>query len=136
MPVIYAARSQSLETWAAEVGLTKTVAKIGVADDAAAAVAALNAENHAGANDWKMLKKVKTDVADEVAIIERLAKRETAVDPKYYPRLRGAVGIFKVKPANVQNYMMVKAALAGGQAAAVKIKPAVIAEYLLENAIE
>jgi hypothetical protein len=137
MPTVYVARSQALEKWAAEVGLTKHVLKVGVADDdPAAAIAALNAESHAGSTDWTLLKKVAVEAADEAQVIARLARRETAVDPKYYPRLRGAAGIFKIKLANAQNQLMVDRALAGDPTRIIKFKPADFADYLLKNAVD
>lgn len=82
MPTLYVARSQSFEKWAAEVGLTKHVLKVGVAEgDPAEAVEALNAQSYAGSNDWKVLKKRAAEDIEESAIIERLARRENMVDP-------------------------------------------------------
>ena len=75
MTVVYAAYSKTLAQWGAEVGLTKHIYKLGVADGPASAVAdALNASRHAGADDWKLLAKREVDGADEAALIERLAR--------------------------------------------------------------
>ena len=135
MAVVYAAFSKTLAEWGAEVGLTKHIYKLGVsADPAAAAVEALNNAQHAGAGDWKLLSKRELGGADESALIERLARKEKLVDPNFYPRLQGATGIFKVKTANVENHMMVKVALEGGDAGKVKMKPADIGAYLIRNA--
>jgi len=137
MPTLYVARSQSFEKWAAEVGLTKHVLKVGVAEgDPAEAVEALNAQSYAGSNDWKVLKKRAAEDIEESAIIERLARRENMVDPKYYPRLRGATGIYKIKLANVQNQLLVHEALDGAPTKVTKIRPAEMADYLLKNALE
>lgn len=137
MPVIFVAKSAGQQDWANSVGLTKHVYKLGFAEDSAeAAVERLNAERHAGFDDWKVLKKQKIETVDEAAALARLAQKERPVDPTYYPRLRGAAGVFKVKPENVENSMVVKAALAGAaELKAPKPKPADVAAYLIANAL-
>lgn len=135
MSVVYAAFSKALAEWGDEVGLTKHIYKLGVGDGpAAASVEALNAGQHAGASDWKLLAKREVDGADEAALIERLARKEKLIDPTFYPRIQGAAGIFKVKTANVENHMMVKVALEGGNTAKVKMKPSDVGAYLIRNA--
>ena len=137
MPVIFVAKSTGQQDWANSVGLTRHVYKLGLAEDSAeAAVERMNAERHAGFDDWKVLKKQKVEEADEAAALARLAAREKPVDPGYYPKLRGAAGIFKVKPENVENSMVVKAALAGqAELKNPKAKPADVAAYLIANAL-
>jgi hypothetical protein len=136
MPIVYVARSPTLQKWGGEVGVTKHLFKIGVADDAEAAVKALNDSGCAGASDWKLLVKEATEVeVDEDKAIERLAVREKMVDPNLYPRLKGERGVVKVKPANVENHLMVKKALAGDDDIAIKVTPAVIGAYLIANAL-
>ena len=137
MPVIFVAKSVGQQDWANSVGLTRHVYKLGLAEDSAeAAVERMNAERHAGFDDWKVLKKQKVEEADEAAALARLAAREKPVDPGYYPKLRGAAGIFKVKPENVENSMVVKAALAGqAELKNPKAKPADVAAYLIANAL-
>jgi hypothetical protein len=136
MAVVYAAFSKILAQWGAEVGLTKHIYKLGVVADgsAAAAVEALNASQHAGAGDWKLLAKRELDGADEAALIERLARKEKLVEPAFYPRIQSAPGIFKVKLANVENHLLVKVALEGKDTARVKVKPADVGAYLIRNA--
>lgn len=135
MAVVYAAFSKDLAQWGAEVGLTKHIYKLGVAEgSAAAAVEALNASRHAGANDWKLLAKREMDGADEAALLEKLARKEKLVDPSFYPRIQGAPGIFKVKLANVENHLLVKIALQGRDTAGVKVKAADVGAYLIRNA--
>ena len=135
MATVYAAFSKVLAEWGAEVGLTKHIYKLGVADTpAAAAIEALNAGQHAGASDWKLLAKREWDGADEAALIERLARKEKLVDPAFYPRIQGSPGIFKVKLANVENHLLVKIALEGKDTAGVKVKPADVGAYLIRNA--
>jgi hypothetical protein len=137
MPVVYAARSLGLQKWGAEVGLGKHVYKVGVGEGKAAEVeAALNAANVAGQADWKVLKLEKVDAADEAEVIERLGKREKAVDPNFYPRLRGAQGVFKVKLENVGNQILVQQAFGTGSLRIEKLKPADIGAYLIRNGLE
>lgn len=96
MAIVYAAFSKVLAEWGAEVGLTKHIYKLGVADTpAAAAVEALNAGQHAGAGDWKLLAKREWDGADEAALIERLARKEKLVDPALLSADSGLSGHFQ-----------------------------------------
>jgi hypothetical protein len=137
MAVIYVAASRNLGEWAAEVGLTKHVYKVGIAADSAEAVVKALADSaHAGENDWKLVRKRDAGALDETIAVERLSKKEKIVDPTFYPRIKGAQGIFKVKPANVENHMLVKRALANEETKAVKVKPTDIADYLIENALK
>jgi hypothetical protein len=133
MAVLYVAKSPTVAEWASDVGLGKNIFKVGVAEDADAALAELNA-GVCGASDWTMVKTADADAVTNDQAVERLAKREKMIDPKLYPRLRGATGVFKVKLENVENHLMVKKALEGMQLAAIKLKPADIAAYLLTNA--
>jgi len=137
VPVIFVAKSAAQQDWANSVGLTKHVYKLALAEDSAeAAIERMNAERHAGFDDWKVLKKQKTEAVDEETALTRLAGKEKPVDPAYYPKLRGAAGVFKVKLENVENSMVVKAALSGAaDLKAPKPKPADIAAYLIANAL-
>lgn len=135
MATIYVARSKSLSGWGSDVGLGKHLYKAGLSDeDGKAAVEALNADSHAGQTDWVLVKAEDAGALDEATLLERLGTREKMVDPKYYPRIRGALGIYKVKPENVENHILVKQALAGQEPKIGAIKPADIAAYLIVNA--
>lgn len=136
MPFVYVAKSKSLEKWGADHGLTKHVYKIGVAPESAEAeVERLNREAAAGHTDWKLVDKKEVEAADEAEIIARLAKRQRLVDPAYYPGLKGARGVFKVKPVDVERSALVGQALSGEEMKAVKVNAASIAEYLIKNAL-
>ncbi len=135
MAVVYIARSKGLCEWAGDVGLTKHVFKVGVADSGKAAVAALNAARAAGQDDWTLVREADSGEASEESVLARLAAREKSVDPALYPRLKGTPGVFKVKPANVENHVIVKRALANEESLAVKITNAEIAAYLIESAL-
>ena len=135
MAVLYIAISKNLAGWAADVGLTKHVYKLGVAESSADdAIKALNDEGFAGESDWRLLKQQDVDGLGEAGAVERLAKKEKMVDPDYYPKIRGAVGIFKVKIGNVANHLLVKRTLAGDEQKLDKVKAADIAAYLIQNA--
>jgi len=135
MPVIYVAKSKGLEGWGADVGLTKHVYKVGVADESGeAAIEDLNAKAVAGHSDWKLVKEREVEAADEAEVLARLGKKQRAVDPTYYPGIKGARGIFKVKPAEVEQALLMNQAMAGGEMKIVKANAGVIADYLLRNA--
>jgi hypothetical protein len=135
MAVVYIATSKNLAGWAADVGLTKHVYKLGVAKGSADdAIKALNNDGFAGESDWRLLKQQEVDGLEEADAVELLAKREKMVDPNYYPKIRGAVGIFKVKIGNVANHLLVKRALGGDEQKLDKVKTADIAAYLIQNA--
>jgi hypothetical protein len=136
MSILYVAASKTVADWAADVGLTKHVYKVGVADEPAEDVAkALNDSACAGGGDWKILKKEAVDGIDEAAVIARVAQKEKMVDPAYYPRIRGAQGLFRVKIGNVANHLLVKRALAGEEQKVDKVKTPDIAAYLLQAAL-
>jgi hypothetical protein len=136
MPVIFVAKSKSLEKWGADHGLTKHVYKLGVAADSGeAAVERLNAETLGGHTDWKLVSEKEVDAAAESEVLERLAKKTKAVDPAYYPGLKGARGIFKVKPVDIERSVLVGQAVAGEAMKPVKINAATIADYLIKNAL-
>lgn len=135
MTLLYVATSKGLAAWAADVGLTKHIYKLGVAEGPVdEAIAALNREAFAGESDWKLLHKQEVAEIDEASAVARVAAREKIVDPAYYPKIRGATGIFKVKIGNVANHLLVKRALAGEEAKLEKVKTADIARYLLQSA--
>ena len=132
MAVIYVARSAALSKWASDVGLSKHVFKFGIAEEP---IKDLIAEGWAGATDWAVVKKEDAGELTEDTAIERLAKRETAIDPKYYPRIRDTRGLFKVNPVHVESHLIVGRALEGGaEQVAIKLKPADFASYLIHNA--
>jgi len=136
MPTVFVARSETLQSWATDVGLTKHVYYFGVAaEDGDTAIAAMNACRAGGRDDWKLIRQREVDAIDEAEARERLSRKETRVDPKYYPQLRGSPGIFKVKPINAENQVMVQRALAGELTKALRLKVTDIADYLIRAAI-
>ena len=135
MAVIYVARSKTLSEWGADVGVSKNLFKLGITEDSGKeAVAALNEEECGRASDWTLVKAEKDDSLSEGEALARLAEKEMALDPNYYPRIRGTSGVFRVKPENVENSMLVEKALAGDESLDLKLKPADFAAYLFKNA--
>jgi hypothetical protein len=133
MSMIYVARSAELSKWASDVGLSKNVFKVGIAEEPLKDLIA--AESWAGVTDWTLVKKEEAGDLTEEAALERLGKRETIIDPKYYPRIRDTRGLFKVNPVHVESHIIVGRALEGGaERVAVKLKPADFASYLIHNA--
>jgi hypothetical protein len=134
MTILYVASSKGLANWGSDHGLTKHVYKIGVTDGAPeAAIEELNASQHAGQEDWKLAKKAEID-EDEAAILARVGAKEKLVDPAYYPGIKKAPGIFKVKLANVESRLLVEQTLRGETPHVVKIKTADIIDYLVKLA--
>jgi hypothetical protein len=132
MALIYVARSAKFSKWASDVGLSKNVFKVGVTDEP---LKALVAAGWAGETDWTIVKKEPAEELDEDAVIARLARRETMLDPKYYPRIRETRGLFKVDPHHVESHIIVGRALEGGpERVELKLKPADFAAYLIHNA--
>lgn len=134
MGTIYVARSKGLQTWGADVGLGKNLYAIGYTEDGSPEE--LLAAGLAGEKDWVLVKAQAADGTDEAALLERLGRKEKLVDPTYYPRIRGARGLVKVDPVKVENSMRIRKALETGQEPKdIKVKPADIAQYLINNAL-
>jgi hypothetical protein len=132
MAILYVASSKTASKWGGDVGIGKNLFKVGIAEGKAEdAVAALNADRFAGAEDWKLARKGEADDLDEATLQERIARREKMVDPDYYPRLKGGRGLFSVKLANVENHILLQQSLANEQLRLVKLKAADIATYLM-----
>jgi hypothetical protein len=133
MSVIFVAKSSRLARWASDVGLGKHVFKLGVVD---ADPKPLAAAGWAGETDWMILRRQPVDHLAEDEAILRLARREKMIDPKLYPKLKGATGVFRLTPARVENHILVTRALAGdSDRADLKLKPTDFADYLIHNAL-
>ena len=133
MPVLFVARSAKLARWASDVGFGKHVYKIGVCDEDPKELASVG---WAGETDWKIVRQDEVEGLREDEAIERLARREKAIDPKLYPKLKGAAGVFRVSPEHVENHIIVGRALAGdSDRVDLKLKPADFAGYLVHNAL-
>jgi hypothetical protein len=132
MGVLYVARSANFSEWASDVGLSKNVFKVGCAEDALEDIVKAG---WGGCDDWVVVRKRAVDGLDEHGILARLKPKEKMIDPLYYPRLKGATGIFKVAPEHVENHLIVAKSLAGGELPKLgKLKPTDFADYLIHNA--
>jgi hypothetical protein len=133
MAVIYVARSVKFSKWASDVGLSKHVLKVGVSEDDPKPIVE---QGWGGESDWTLLRKREVEGIGEDEVIERLSRKEKMVDPAYYPRLRGARGIFKVPPEHVESHIIVARSIAGAlERAEIKLKPADFADFLIHNAL-
>jgi hypothetical protein len=133
MGVIYVARSVRFSKWASDVGLSKHVYKVGVSEDDPKPIVE---QGWGGESDWTILRKREIEGVSEDEVIERLSRKEKMVDPTYYPRLRGARGLFKVPPEHVESHILVARSIAGVlERAELKLKPADFADFLIHNAL-
>ena len=131
MGILYVARSVKLGRWASDVGLGKNVYKVGVADGDPKALAAAG---WAGETDWAIVRKMAVEGLSEEEALDRLGRKEKMIDPKLYPKLKGAAGVVRLTPARVENHILVTRALAGqSDRAEVKLKPTDYADYLIHN---
>jgi hypothetical protein len=132
MGVIFVARSAKFGKWASDVGLSKNVFKVGYAEDPKPVIE----KGWGGETDWTLVRKRDADGVNEADLVARLARKEKMVDPNYYPRLRGATGIFKVLPEHVENHILVSRVMAGAsERQELKLKPSDFADYLIHNAL-
>jgi hypothetical protein len=133
MGVIFVARSAKFGKWASDVGLSKNVFKVGYAEDDPKP---LIEKGWGGETDWTLVRKRDAEGTSQEQIVDRLARKEKMVDPNYYPRLRGATGIFKVLPEHVENHILVSRVMAGAsERLELKLKPTDFADYLIQNAL-
>jgi hypothetical protein len=133
MATLFVARSAKLCRWASDVGLGKQVYKVGVADGDPKPVAT---EGWAGETDWTIVRKRPVEDLDEEEALDRLGRKEKMIDPNLYPKLKGAVGVFRLTPARIENHIIVTRALAGeSDRVAIKLRPGDYADYLIHNAI-
>jgi hypothetical protein len=133
MGFLYVARSAKLARWAADVGLGRHVYKVGLAAGDPKTTAA---EGWAGEIDWTITRKRAVEDLDEEEALARLARKEKMIDPKLYPKLKGAAGVFRLTVAQVENHILVTRALTGdGGPAEVKLKPGDFADYLIYHAL-
>ncbi len=135
MAVIYVARSKTLSDWGSSVGISKHLFKVGVTlETAKHAIAELNQQACAGTEDWRLLKADDAGELTEDEVLERLAVKTRVIDPNYYPRIKGASGIFRIKTQDVENSMLVERAVVRDESLDFKLKPSDYGAYLIKNA--
>ena len=134
MGLLYVARSAKLARWASDVGLGRHVYKVGVSESDPKTLAA---EGLAGETDWTIVRRRPAEDLSEEEALERLARKEKMVDPNLYPKLKGALGVFRLTAPRVENHLLVTRALAGEDrgTAAIKLKHGDFADYLIHNAL-
>ena len=133
MPVLFVARSVKLGRWGSDVGLGKHVYKVGVTDEDPKTLAATG---WAGESDWKIVRTRDVEGVSEEEALQRLARKERMIDPNFYPKLKGAAGVFRLRAEQVENHILVSRALAGdSDRVDLKLKPADFADYLIHNAM-
>jgi hypothetical protein len=133
MEFLYVARSAKLARWSSDVGLGRHVYKIGVTEEDPKAVAA---QGWAGETDWTIVRKRSVEEMSEDEVLARLGAKEKMIDPKLYPKLKGAVGVFRLTAPQVENHILVTRALSGdGGPAEIKLKPGDFADYLIHNVV-
>lgn len=133
MAVIYIAMSPLMQEWGADVGISKHLYKVGLAEDSAKdAVAELNTEGYAGHKDWQLVGERALDL-DASGLMSRLADRQKTIDPLYYPKIKGAKDIVKLEQRKVEANLVIKRTMEGRDSKVPKIKPADMAAYVLDS---
>jgi len=133
MGFIYVARSVKLGRWASDVGLGKHIYKVGVSVGNPKELAAMG---WAGETDWKIVRRREIEDLSEQEALARLGRKEKMIEPRLYPKLKDAVGVFRLTAPQVENHLLVTRALAGdGGRVEIKLKPADFADYLIHNAL-
>ena len=61
---------------------------------------ALAAAGWAGEIDWKIVRTKAVDDLTEVEAVDRLCRKEKMLDPNLYPKLKGAIGMFRLTPTS------------------------------------
>lgn len=136
MSSIYVAFSLAMQEWGSDVGVSKHLFKVGFTDEAPdIAVKALNDAGHAGQRDWALAGARDVDGLDEAALMTRLAERQKVLDPLYYPKIKGAKDIIKLDQRKVEANLVIKRTMEGGDSKVPKLKPANIAEYIIDSLV-
>lgn len=136
MPYCYVAKSKSLQDWGHSVGISKHLYKVGVtSNDVKNTVSKMNFENFSGRNDWKIIMHDSIEEIEESLIFEKLKKSLNLIDPAYYPQIKEAKGIFKIKLQSVEDSLLLSIALQDEENSnkGIKIGAKQIAKYILDK---
>lgn len=131
MSVLFVTRSAKLARWASDVGLGRHVYKVGVAEGDPKPLATAG---WAGETDWTIVRRKSVEGLSEDEALARLGHKEKVVDPNVYPKLKGAIGVFRLSAERVENHILVTRALSGeSDRGGFDMKPADFAAYLIHN---
>lgn len=131
MGIVYVAASRTQQEWGVDVGIGRNLYKVGWVEEEPVDEAI---EGLADYSDWVIVAQAPGEGPEE-AVLERVSAKEKMVDPKYYPRLRGTIGVFRVAADKLENSLIVAMALDNVTAPkGFKVTPADIAKSLLRAA--
>ena len=137
MPIVYIAMSNAMQEWGADVGVSKQLYKVGFADtDPQEAVQGLCDENYAGHSDWQLAASREVDGLDTETVLQRAGERQKVLDPLYYPRIKGANDIVRLDQRKVEANIVIKKTMEGRDSKVPKLKPADMAEFLIESVLQ
>ena len=136
MSSIYIAFSPLMQEWGSDVGVSKHLYKVGFTDDEPKdAVQALNDEGYAGHKDWLLAGARPLMGLDQLALLTRLSERQKVIDPLYYPKIKGAKDIVKLEQRKVEASIVIKRTMEGRDSKVPKLKPADVAEYIIDSLV-
>tara|TARA_Y100000590_G_C15584242_1_gene963531 strand:- start:346 stop:762 length:417 start_codon:yes stop_codon:yes gene_type:complete len=136
MTYCYVAKSKSLQDWGHSVGISKHLYKVGITStDVKDTISKMNYENYAGRNDWKLIMHDSIEEVEDSLIFEKINKSIDMIDPTYYPQIKEANGIFKVKLQSVEDNLLLSIALQNkeGSHKGIKVGAKQIAKYILDK---
>ncbi len=136
MSSIYVAFSLAMQEWGSDVGVSKHLFKVGFTDESPEdAIKALNDESYAGQKDWALAGAKLLEGLDQLAVMTRLAERQKVLDPLYYPKIKGAKDIVRLDQRKIEANLVIKRTMEGGDSKVPKLKPANIAEYIIDSMV-
>jgi hypothetical protein len=136
LPSIYVAFSPAMQEWGSDVGVGKHLYKAGFTDEAPeAAIAALIEDSYAGQADWQLAGAREVEELDEATVTARVAERLKALDPLYYPRIKGAKDILKLEQRKVEASIVIKRTMEGRDSKVPKLKPPLIADHIIDSLV-
>jgi len=133
---IYVSFSPAMQEWGSDVGVGKHLYKAGFTDATPeVAVQALNEDNYAGQKDWELAGAREVEGMDEGTLAARIPERLKALDPLYYPRIKGAKDILKMEQRKVEANIVIKRTMEGRDSKVPKLKPPLIADHIIDSLI-